>query len=140
MNSTTSIVPRTQNCMVIEGLWSVDHRMAFRTTLRDAVPGSPQGDLLVLTRIMLRILESRALTRFRPVVSLNRDRPSLWQAAVLDATKEESAAFGDISDEMALEAANLARWVIGLPQQVCIYPLVFVSDEDVLPDDEEEST
>lgn len=139
MKSVVDVAPQVRHCEIIDSAWKTRDRDYVRSILRSAVPTTPDGCVLILARVMLQILETRPLTRFRPVVSVDPVRPSLWRAAVLESSPEDAAAFAEISDEMALEAANLARWAVGLPQQVSIFPLVLVTDEDVLEDEERSS-
>ena len=140
VKSASNVFPSMRDCMVDPIVSDLEFRESFCLAMKEAVPGTGESNLLVLTRVMFRVLSIYPLTRFRPVLSLDRHRPSLWQAAVLLSDHEEVAAFTDTDDEMALTAANLARWVLELPQQTSVFPIVFVSASDVYAEENDDGT
>jgi hypothetical protein len=83
----------------------------------------------VTARIFHEVLELHPASRRWPVLSGGRIQPSLYKRAVMHAADGDDpgiAALLRVDEEEALLAANVARWMLQLPQQSSL-TLVFVT-------------
>lgn len=104
-------------------------RPALLATMRAAVPGTAGGDFQVVVRLMYDVLVARPSARKWPVVCPGRGQWSLFREIVLAASAADAPALESIEDDSVLAAVNVARWLLGLPQQPSLTPVVFVEPE-----------
>ena len=111
--------------VVVGPLWTEDLCRELVRALRTAAPApdDPEReefptDLLVAARVFHEVLTLAPGLARAPLFAANRERPSLFKRAVLHAhARPDLAALCRLSDLSALAAANVARWLLRLPQQ-----------------------
>jgi hypothetical protein len=112
--------------VVVSSAWTDDHCRELLRSLRlarAAAPddlGDPVVDVAVAARIFHEVLDLHPTAQRWPVFAGGRKQQSLFKCAVLHAVDGDdpgAAALLRVDDDEALLAANVARWMLRLPQQ-----------------------
>ena len=111
--------------------WSQEGMTFLIREMRKAQPAPGISDLLVLARIFHELFEEKPETRTWPLFSRQGEDKSLLREIVSLTPWAEVHALYRAEEENYHMAANLARWVLRLPQQP--HPMV-VFVEDLPPD------
>ncbi len=119
---------QVRNSVVTSPPLSSEQRKSLLDAMDQAEVGSEAGDFLVLIRVMWRVLRADASACRWPVVALQPGTQSLWRASIAASEPEEVSALVRARDDIALAASNVARFVLGLPQQESLLP-AFETDE-----------
>jgi hypothetical protein len=116
---------QTVDGMVVGPAWT-EHRgrelLRFLRVTRPAAPDSPDideqpTDVVVAARVFHEVLTLTPASIRYPVFSAT-SRHSLFRTAILHAHDSgDLAALCRLSDQSALQAVNVARWLMQLPQQ-----------------------
>lgn len=112
--------------VIVSSAWTDDQCRELLRSLRLARaaapddPGDPDVDVAVAARIFHEVLELHRSSQRWPLFAGVRRQPSLFKQAVLHAVESGdpgAAALLRVDDAEALLAANVARWMLKLPQQ-----------------------
>jgi hypothetical protein len=112
--------------MVLGPEWTVDNCRAVLRFLRktetefqgDWDREELESDVLVSAKLFHEVLTESPTAARWPLFANTSRRPSLFKATVRYAVdREELSALVRLSDQSSLLAANIARWMLQLPQQ-----------------------
>lgn len=119
--------------VVLEKELDDDGSTVFLREVRKAKPDGGPGDILVLARLAHEVLTETSESRLWPLFSASAPSKasSLFKAMVLASRAEDAEALEGASDEDVLVASNIARWLIGIPQQTSTAATVVFVDPPV---------
>lgn len=111
--------------VVVGPSWSGDLCRELLRALRlarPATPGSlsdPSGDLAVVARVYHEVLTLDPDSAQWPIFASGKSRPSLFKSAIRHSVFDDAAidSLCALDDAEHLLAANVARWLLRLPQQ-----------------------
>lgn len=126
---------QTVDGVVVGPAWTDDRGrelLRYLRSQRPAAPDYPDGDeydsdVSIASRVFHEVLALHPAAERWPVFAGRSSRSSLFKAAVTHAhDPADLTALARLSDASALIAANIARWLLQLPQQTSA-TMVFVS-------------
>jgi hypothetical protein len=112
--------------VIVSSAWTDDHCRELLRSLRlvraaaPDDPGDPDSDVAVTARVFHEVLDLHPSAQRWPVFAGDKRQPSLYKRAVVHAIEGDdpgAAALLRVTDSEALLAANVARWMLKLPQQ-----------------------
>jgi hypothetical protein len=106
-------------------LWSEALTCELLVSLRMLSPLCPEDvegdeqnyDVLIAARLFYEVLRGHSEAKRWPVVSGDSPRPSLVKTALQESQDTSVVSLVRLEDRSVLIAANIARWLLRLPQQ-----------------------